>query len=81
MDGAATSNLFSSLSPGTYRIAAAVLPGGNFFWWSLAALFFVGLMTPAKLFAGVAYGLAERREKPAWLSPRIACWPSAPPAT
>lgn len=54
-----------------YGFKIEPLPAG--LWW-LAALFFVGLMTPAKLFAGVAYGLAERREKPAWLSLRIACW-------
>jgi hypothetical protein len=54
-----------------YAFKIEPLPAG--LWW-LAALFFVGLMAPAKIFAGLAMGIADRRTKPAWLLLRISCW-------
>ena len=54
-----------------YGFKIEPLPAG--LWW-LAALFFVGLMAPAKIFAGLAMGIADRRAKPAWLMWRVPCW-------
>ena len=54
-----------------YAFKIEPLPPG--LWW-LAAIFFVGLMAPAKVFTGLAVGLADRRTKPARLLLRIPCW-------
>ena len=54
-----------------YGFKIEPLPAG--LWW-LAALFFVGLMAPAKVFAGLAVGIADRRTEPAWRLLRFPCW-------